>query len=459
MRLMRTETDRLLRGTGSLVLWLCIAAWAVSVACGPVARTAIPRARETAIGRPDPLLELAKLDPFAERYRVDHVLKRIQEVPYDPETGFSFVVWGDSRSNAEVCEQLWSEIQKENVVFAINTGDLVSRGWVNEWLEYFFPIIDKYRTIPFLAVIGNHDLGLNRMEFTRIFGVLDYAFDYGNARFVAFDNNDGLSDRQLDWMESVLKAAQNKHKFVFAHKPPGAINKWRYHSFSENADEFCDLMAECKVTMVFFGHIHAYSTAEQDGVDYIVTGGGGAPLHSRYGVMGNVHHYCVVHVREDDVRHEVARLFHGKMVRSSGGNEFYQHPREILPPKVLAAVKEIAPKAEVNDVEIQPREKEKDPILFEVELVESLGIDGTCEINVLVREDGLVMSVEKEVFENELPPDLLRYVREHYPSEIFDEAAKVQEGGNTWLKITVLKEDGAERDLLFRLDGTFLAED
>ncbi|MFH1737757.1 MAG: metallophosphoesterase family protein, partial [bacterium] len=115
-----------------------------------------------------------------------------------------------------------------------------------------------------------------------------------------------------------------KYKFVFAHKPPRTIKKWAYHSFSRGSEEFCDLMTKYAVTSVFLGHIHAYSTTIYSGVEYVVTGGGGAGLSSRYGPLGNKYHYCVVHVGQSAVSHEVVRLAaDGSMSRSAGGNEFY----------------------------------------------------------------------------------------------------------------------------------------
>ncbi|RJP19207.1 MAG: hypothetical protein C4527_26850 [Candidatus Omnitrophota bacterium] len=277
--------------------------------------------------------ELAKLDPFRERYHVDRVLDRIHTVPFESEKGFSFAVWADIQSHPEVFDRLWREIQKENVLFVITVGDLVDRGEVSLWLSDFFAIIDLHRDIPLLPVIGNHDVGYKKVEFTRIFGRREYAFDYGNARFVVVDSVDGLGWMQLRWIKRELAKAGEKHPFVFAHKPPTVIKKWAYHSFSKGADAFCDLLSTYRVDNAFFGHIHAYSTAKHDGVEYVVSGGGGGVLHNRYGPMGNVHHYCVVTVKGDEVSHQVVRLIDGQMQRSSAGNEFYQDPSTLPLPE------------------------------------------------------------------------------------------------------------------------------
>ena len=144
------------------------------------------------------------------------------------------------------------------------------------------------------------------------------------------------------------------------------------------------------------------------------------------------------------------------MTRSPGGNEFYQHPLELLTPEVLAAVKTIAPEAKVDDVDI---EKEGGHTFFEVDLEEPRTTGGDREIKITVREDGVVVEVEREVFRNELPVGVVNYIREHYAGEKFDEAVKVQEGEDSWFEVTLEKQDGDDRDLLFNLDGTFIAED
>lgn len=72
-------------------------------------------------------------------------------------------------------------------------------------------------------------------------------------------------------------------------------------------------MTEHKVSQVYLGHIHAYSTAQLGSVRYTVSGGGGAGLHDRFGPLGNVHNYVICDVQPNgDVKQQVVR-FH-KMV-------------------------------------------------------------------------------------------------------------------------------------------------
>ncbi|MHC4708785.1 MAG: hypothetical protein ACYS8I_17105 [Planctomycetota bacterium] len=69
-------------------------------------------------------------------------------------------------------------------------------------------------------------------------------------------------------------------------------------------------MTKHKVSEVYLGHIHAYSTAKYGGVDYTISGGGGAGLHDRYGPGGNIHHYVICDVTADGmVRQQVVRFY------------------------------------------------------------------------------------------------------------------------------------------------------
>jgi len=395
--------------------------------------------------------ELRKLDPFAERYNVETLIGKIQSIPFDPDKGFSFVAWGDVRSNRKVFTQLWDSINREPALFSIATGDLVRRGTVDEWLLDFFPIVDRHSMNVFLPVLGNHDIGFERVEYSRIFGVRDYYFDYGNARFIVVDNSgSGFSDEQLDWTENLLRSASNKLTFVFAHKPPKSIEKWAYHSFRQNADEFCSLMTQYNVTHVYLGHIHAYSTTTYQGIDYSITGGGGAGLHNRYGPLGNVHHYVVVRVDKNGITQEVVRLLDAKLVRGKAGNTFYQTPEEMLPKVTLAAVRKEVPVGEIDDFEA-----DGDDYKVEVKVLRN-GHD--FDIDLRIASNGTVLEIERELAFDEVPQFIRDRSSNRYPGDSFDEAKLVQSDDGNVYEITLEKPNGRNRDFKFSEKGELLKE-
>jgi Icc-related predicted phosphoesterase len=246
------------------------------------------------------------LSPYRERFNMQNQIKKLGSTPKTPNGSYRYVVMGDSRSQWD----LWSSIVKHidsldpKPAFVINSGDLVPDGFASQFRDYYIPPLLE-TNIPYFVAIGNHDEGYEDkvLEYRYLFGdnSLNYFIDYGRARYIFIDNaTEALShERTLEWLGRTLAdTPKGYRKYVAAHQPPSTIKKWAYHAWeSEESESFTDLMTEYKVSEVYLGHIHAYSTAEFGGVRYTVSGGGGAGLHDRFGALGNVHHYVICDVQ------------------------------------------------------------------------------------------------------------------------------------------------------------------
>ncbi len=229
------------------------------------------------------------------------------------------MVIGDSRSNPN----LWTNIVKHidlldpKPAFVINTGDIVRHGYTQELLDYYIPPLLE-TDIPFFNALGNHDDGDDALaiEYQALFGPnsLNFYFDYGRRRFVLVDNVTNVLpyEETLAWLKTVLEETPPELSvIVAAHRPVATVEKWAYHSWDEqNSRSFSGLMTEHEAEHVFFGHIHAYSTARFEGVDYTIAGGGGAGLHDRYGPTGSVHHYVICDVQADGTLEQQVVRFH-----------------------------------------------------------------------------------------------------------------------------------------------------
>ena len=201
--------------------------------------------------------------------------------------------------------------------FILNTGDLVSRGFVEEFRDYFVPPLLDTEYFHFSAV-GNHDHGYEKLavEYRFLFGEnsLNYYVDYGTYRFIFFDNVSKLipMEETIAWLGDLLaETPDDRHVVVIAHRPFNNIEKWAWHfpMGMEDSKAVTALMTEHEVSHVFLGHIHAYSTTTFEGVDYTVTGGGGAGLYRLYGPDGNFHHYIIVDAQPDGVlKQQVVRF-------------------------------------------------------------------------------------------------------------------------------------------------------
>jgi predicted phosphodiesterase len=197
--------------------------------------------------------------------------------PGKEEAPFSFVVMGDTRKGIGVLDNIISEISGRDVVFAVHGGDLVDSGEEGEYERLMGTLNDS--ETPVFTVPGNHDFRKEGYRlYPRFLGPLKYYFDYGSVRFVFFGTiNPDPSWRELEWLEEVLVGEKI---VVFTHIPP--VDPWDgmrlMYEDKEKARKFMDLMRERGVDLVCCSHIHDFATFSDGEVQYLITGGAGAPM-------------------------------------------------------------------------------------------------------------------------------------------------------------------------------------
>lgn len=219
------------------------------------------------------------------------------------QTTFSFVVFGDTRTNVEAHQSVVNRAVTLSPDFVLHTGDFVADGHVAaQWTTFFTVERDLLRQSPLFGVPGNHER--NSVNYFAAFHLPGnerwYSFDYGDAHFIALQV-DGYADyapgsAQYTWLENDLASSDRLWKFVFFHIPP-------YSSGPHGGDtSMCDtlgpLFAQHSVDLVLNGHDHDYERSVVSDVVYIVTGGGGAPLYGQtnpnpYSVYFTSTHHCV----------------------------------------------------------------------------------------------------------------------------------------------------------------------
>ena len=210
---------------------------------------------------------------------------------------FSFVVFGDTRSRLAPHRRVAERIRREFADFIVGTGDMVNDGSKeNEWQEFFQIESSLLRESVLFPSVGNHDRqgrGRTADNYRRYFSLPEnspdperyYAVTYGNARFLVLDSNAysfALTD-QTAWIERQLQSARLdksiRHIFVTMHHPPFSVSL--HGGQKQLRQAWTPLFERYGVAAVFSGHDHVYSRAENNGVRYFVTGGGGAPLYPR----------------------------------------------------------------------------------------------------------------------------------------------------------------------------------
>ncbi|MBM4465902.1 MAG: hypothetical protein FJ014_10175 [Chloroflexi bacterium] len=220
----------------------------------------------------------------------------------DPTQGtFSFAVYGDNRTNHAAHQSVVDRALTLAPDFVLDTGDLVEDGTVaGQWDTFFDIERELLRTAPFFPCLGNHER--NSAHYFDLFHLPNneryYSFDYGHAHIVALEV-DGYQDysagsAQYNWLASDLAGTSQPWRFVFFHFPP-------YSSGSHGDDltaqrDLVPLFEQYGVQIVFNGHDHDYERSLVNGVNYIVAGGGGAPLYSVTGGPYTVYAESTLHV-------------------------------------------------------------------------------------------------------------------------------------------------------------------
>jgi 3',5'-cyclic AMP phosphodiesterase CpdA len=269
------------------------------------------------------VIDLTPLAEPAKTQNYSALVKAIASVPAGPE-GFSFAVLGDTRSDIGAARRVLGRAAEEKPAFILHTGDLVRRGTVEEYPAHHLVLVKGVAPTPLVPVPGNHEAGPNQdfPPFKALYGDVRFSFDYGGGRFVGVNNSDQgrLDDDDLAFLRQELARPGAAHKFVLMHIPPDYLQKGAGaedgRGFKGNAAALRALMTEMKVDTVFVGHVHGYATEAIDGVRYVITGGGGAPLTKSLGEEGNVRNFILVRVTAQGLGLAVFRLQGDQWVRT-----------------------------------------------------------------------------------------------------------------------------------------------
>ena len=206
-------------------------------------------------------------------------------------SAFTFVAYGDTRTNPIEHAVIIKEIIGLHPEFVLQSGDLVSDGKNPAQWDQFTQITQPLRDahIAYYPARGNHDVGVYYPKFvTEPFDSGDktnklyYAFTRHKNRFIIVDSMEEYdpSSKQYAWLAAELAQAQKTavNTFVMFHEGPFSVGP---HGSTPEAQKYLHpLFVKYKPRAVFCGHDHLYYRTVRDGVTYLVTGGGGAPPYT-----------------------------------------------------------------------------------------------------------------------------------------------------------------------------------
>jgi len=236
---------------------------------------------------------------------------------FEQEDTLKFIAYGDSRGvwdNWQNASMVSKSIEQQKPHFVLHTGDLVHNGKnQSQWID-FFTNSEFIHNSTIYPALGNHEY--HDLPYFKYFSLphneLWYSFDNGPAHFVALDSCTGISLKllQLIWLIRDLKTNNLPFTIVFFHHPLYSSSnhgstphlRWLWQPAFERFN----------VDIVFNGHDHSYERGEVNNVNYIVTGGGGAPL---YDVGSNwwtiysekTYHYCTVTANQSQLKFQAIK--------------------------------------------------------------------------------------------------------------------------------------------------------
>jgi len=231
--------------------------------------------------------------------------RTFRTLPAKPNT-YEVVVLGDVRSLPQRWHAVSQSIYKNEpeALFVIGTGDYPVDGTKYAlWRKQFFePARNLLATKPMWPAIGNHEAtrrhdDLTRPEASQYFSLFElpgnerwYRVDYHLMTLLVLDSNSFLSPQheQYKWLRRQLRSERKRFTLVaFHHAPfssgPHAVThpdatpkEW---PIDQGQRFLVPLFEMYGVDLVLNGHDHIYERSQKNGIPYVVTGGGGAPLY------------------------------------------------------------------------------------------------------------------------------------------------------------------------------------
>jgi hypothetical protein len=242
------------------------------------------------------------------RGRNEIMVERIERAPAADVV--RFVVAGDSGAWADptadaIFGALVSQIAALDPApaFFVNLGDFAGPGTPARH-EHYLRLVEGL-PLPNICVVGNHDLDDERGPdtFASVHGPMNFTFACGHTRFVALhaegstpgvveipgadtsEGTEGPRAEDLAFLDRALGAAQEPNRVVLMHMPPHLNARYSPHDewgFKRREDDFLRLLRAHNVSLVCCAHGLAFDHHVYDGINFVMSGGGGTGLCSHY---------------------------------------------------------------------------------------------------------------------------------------------------------------------------------
>ena len=186
-----------------------------------------------------------------------------------------------------------SQMQQWKPELILHTGDIAyDNGTTDDFIAGFFkPYQALIANVPLYPAMGNHEFhtGNGRIykevfEMPKSTGSNEdyYSFNIDSVHIVSLNTNlDYAAGSKMNtWLQQDLAASKHKWKIVIFHHPP--YSSGTHGGDTAVAAALSPIFESNGVDLVLNGHDHVYErNQEVNGVEYIVTGGGGRSVYSK----------------------------------------------------------------------------------------------------------------------------------------------------------------------------------
>jgi hypothetical protein len=200
----------------------------------------------------------------------------------DSQEPIRFMAFGDSGGGGADQYALMEQMSTVPYELIIHTGDLAyDDGSIGKMEDNVFGVYaELLRNLPFFPSSGNHEYNtMQGAPFREVFnlpgknGEKWYSYDWGRIHFVALDTEADYKT-QATWLDQDLGASQLPWKIVYFHRPP--YSSGEHGSDTSLRTILSPVLEKHHVQLVLSGHDHDYERMKpQNGVQFVVTGGGG----------------------------------------------------------------------------------------------------------------------------------------------------------------------------------------
>lgn len=164
---------------------------------------------------------------FNRNSATDVNAREINNLPLKaPGATIKIAVSGDTQRKYKESDEFVELINSRNDIdFVMLNGDISDFGLLQEF-NGIYGIYNKLN-VPFISVIGNHDLVANGSDvYKRMFGPLNFTFIYAGVKFICHDTNGREYDfngttPNMKWLKDNLTTdARATRLIAFSHVPP-----------------------------------------------------------------------------------------------------------------------------------------------------------------------------------------------------------------------------------------------